>query len=113
MRVDQTVGVDQAAGVDRITSLDRIIAIDRTIGFDQAMNADQRRAVDAILRHDRESSGTELVYYFVHELGVAEREAWRAVAQRWRKGAANVANASIPLRARTTPPRASLSSGLE
>lgn len=48
------------------------------------MDADQQRAVDAILRHDLESTGAELVYYFVHELGVAEREAWQAVAQRWR-----------------------------
>lgn len=46
------------------------------------MDADQRRAVDAILRHDRESSGAELVYYFVHELGVAEREAWQEVVGR-------------------------------
>lgn len=45
------------------------------------MDADQRRAVAAILRHDHESSGAELVYYFVHELGVAERTAWEAVAQ--------------------------------
>lgn len=48
------------------------------------MDADQQRAVAAILRHDLESSGAELVYYFVHELGVAEREAWQAVAERWR-----------------------------
>jgi hypothetical protein len=46
------------------------------------MDADQRRAVAAILRHDQESSGAELVYYFVHELGVAERTAWQAVANR-------------------------------
>lgn len=46
------------------------------------MDEDQRRAVAAILRHDRESSGAELVYYFVHELGVAERTAWEAVAGR-------------------------------
>lgn len=47
------------------------------------MDADQRRAVAAILRHDLESSGAELVYYFVHELGVAERTAWQAVAERF------------------------------
>ncbi|HSB96306.1 MAG TPA: hypothetical protein VLC91_07655 [Spongiibacteraceae bacterium] len=44
------------------------------------MDADQQRAVAAILRHDADSTGAELVYYFVHELGVLEREAWLAVA---------------------------------
>jgi hypothetical protein len=43
------------------------------------MDTDQKRAVEAILRHDLDSSGAELVYYFVHELGVLEREAWQAV----------------------------------
>lgn len=43
------------------------------------MDADQQRAVDAILKHDLESSGAELVYYFVHELGILEREAWQVV----------------------------------
>jgi hypothetical protein len=43
------------------------------------MDADQQRAVDAILKHDLESTGAELVYYFVHELGIAEREAWQVV----------------------------------
>lgn len=46
------------------------------------MDADQRRAVDAILIHDQDSSGAELVYYFVHELGLAEREAWQEVMGR-------------------------------
>jgi hypothetical protein len=43
------------------------------------MDADQQRAVDAILKHDLDSSAAELVYYFVHELGVLEREAWQIV----------------------------------
>lgn len=43
------------------------------------MDVDQKRAVEAILRHDKESTGAELVYYFVNELGMAEREAWLVV----------------------------------
>jgi hypothetical protein len=51
----------------------------------EPMDVDQHRAVTAILNHDRESSGAELVYYFVHELGVAEKTAWQAVATRFRR----------------------------
>lgn len=43
------------------------------------MDIDQQRAVEAILKHDGESTRAELVYYFVHELEVAEREAWQVV----------------------------------
>lgn len=46
------------------------------------MDIHQARAVNAILQHDDSSTGAELVYYFVHELGVAPGEAWRAVRQR-------------------------------
>lgn len=49
------------------------------------MDADQQRAVDAIVKHDRDSTGAELVYYFVHELGVLEREAWQIVMQKRRE----------------------------
>jgi hypothetical protein len=43
------------------------------------MDADQQRAVNAILKHDPDSTGAELVYYFVHELGILEREAWQVI----------------------------------
>jgi hypothetical protein len=46
------------------------------------MNIDQMRAVRAILLRDDTSTAAELVYYFVHELGVAPGEAWRAVYRR-------------------------------
>jgi hypothetical protein len=58
------------------------------------MDVDQRRAVDAILRHDHESSGAEIVYYFVHELGVGEREAWQAVL--CRRGLMACTAAAVP-----------------
>lgn len=46
------------------------------------MNIDQMRAVRAILQRDDTSTAAELVYYFVHELGVAPGDAWRAVYRR-------------------------------
>ncbi len=46
------------------------------------MNIEQLRAVRAILQHDDNSSPAELVYYFVHELGVAPTDAWKAVYHR-------------------------------
>lgn len=48
------------------------------------MNVDQMRAINAILRYDETSTGAELVYYFVNELGVSEAEAWRCVHGRQR-----------------------------
>lgn len=46
------------------------------------MDQDQARAVRAILQYDDTSTAAELVYYFVHELGVSGFEAWEAVYQR-------------------------------
>ncbi len=43
---------------------------------------DQSRAVRAILQHDDVSTAAELVYYFVHELGVSHSDAWHAVRHR-------------------------------
>jgi len=57
------------------------------------MDADQQRAVEAILRHDADSTRAELVYYFVHELGVLEREAWLAVVN-GRHGGCNATTAN-------------------
>lgn len=46
------------------------------------MTIDQLRAVRAILQFDASSTAAELVYYFVHELGVTPGDAWRAVYRR-------------------------------
>jgi hypothetical protein len=46
------------------------------------MNIDQMRAVKAILQYDDTSTGAELVYYFVSELGIPAAEAWQVVHSR-------------------------------
>ena len=46
------------------------------------MTVDQLRAVRAILQFDASSTAAELVYYFVHELGVTPGDAWRAAYRR-------------------------------